>query len=1047
MKKAEYKDAVDLAADEIVRVTKETAATLFAGLDLDIPTDEDDDDTLPERMTKLSPFFAEVSRVQSAFGELSSAVMRGEKASAMAQCQSIAAMIAGLDIDDSDLDMRLAAQRLADAMRDLFGATRAVLANPHDLKAKAEFDRCMAVVDGITNDMNNRSVGAISDPVVAHGEAVQQALAQMQGALVMADRAVIHGAVGVVSKAVGALLNDLDADSKDRLREALANVAGALKDLTDSSSAYGANPRDYAALERAQKAIGALAGAANIIVDRVSPATGGLDLGDQMQIAAAKSLQALGAVVPSIQQSPEAVVSAIKTLNSATGAQASLARLMAENDAVMLSNVMDVSGKMAQALQYTVMGVKRASAQPDDPQARQELSRALAMLGEHIEGLASVVLEPSDQLFDIHSRLQQALDDLEKAVKRGDLKAAEKAQNDLTSAIKAQLTLAKSLTDKYPQGKADILNACRGMAAALNSLNGFTQAALSNPRDRAAQERFAQAHAALSAAALALTESGANAAAGTARGSNNGVPPTQSWMLLNAARIDDLSRLLDDLIVKGKKADAMATSAVLEKAINKQVTLAKMAAAKTVNVALQRSLLDVSNQLAHAMSGLSDHTIEAATSNDPRAKAQLDEQLRRIAKLNADLMAGTLTAAEASASLDALADALQNVVRGIGTVSGSSYTDLLAVVDALAQEIELGKYVASQCKDPARKAQIENALKAAGNVLQNLRSATANLRKNPHDASLHRQIQEYLSDASKTSRVLSNLCAAPVEEQLVSNGVSLNRDIAGANDALSKGDVAAFKSRADDASRKVLQQITNARDVAANSAHYHPALHRILLTSADRLQELQPEYNRAVGAAAANPGNSQAKADVARVGKSIVDENNKIVDAAKRVIAKEQPPAAPRLDVSRVTTVTAASDVLAQATRNLRPDNTPLGRIHAASKSIGNSMAKLSAAAQRGDKKAMIEAARELATQVNELTRHANSVAQTCSDVETRDKLMSMAVAGKNFGTQLKILCAVKASTEGTDQTAEGQLVTCAKGLVSSVLECLNYGEIAALKK
>lgn len=38
---------INSAIDEIIVHTKESSATLFAGLDLDIPLDEDDEDSLP----------------------------------------------------------------------------------------------------------------------------------------------------------------------------------------------------------------------------------------------------------------------------------------------------------------------------------------------------------------------------------------------------------------------------------------------------------------------------------------------------------------------------------------------------------------------------------------------------------------------------------------------------------------------------------------------------------------------------------------------------------------------------------------------------------------------------------------------------------------------------------------------------------------------------------------------------------------------------------------------------------------------------------------
>jgi len=182
--------------------------------------------------------------------------------------------------------------------------------------------------------------------------------------------------------------------------------------------------------------------------------------------------------------------------------------------------------------------------------------------------------------------------------------------------------------------------------------------------------------------------------------------------------------------------------------------------------------------------------------------------------------------------------------------------------------------------------------------------------------------------------------------------------------------------------------------------------------------------------------------------------------------------------------VAEAAEVLETATRDLSIDDSPIGKLYSASQLIGMEMAKLSAAAARGDKKEMIRAARALAAATVDMNKYAQAVAQGCRgicpsfekiaycllkiayfpffsffffslsffvsrsllDPETRDYLISMALAAKNFGVQLKILCAVKASSEGVDKTAEGQLITCAKGLTHAVIEAINYAEIAELK-
>jgi hypothetical protein len=64
----------------------------------------------------------------------------GDKQAATLACKELQDAINEL-ADDPLANMRDAASRLASAMRDLFSATKGVLANPHDKNAREAFDR------------------------------------------------------------------------------------------------------------------------------------------------------------------------------------------------------------------------------------------------------------------------------------------------------------------------------------------------------------------------------------------------------------------------------------------------------------------------------------------------------------------------------------------------------------------------------------------------------------------------------------------------------------------------------------------------------------------------------------------------------------------------------------------------------------------------------------------------------------------------------------------------------------------------------------------
>jgi len=58
-------------------ITKETSQTLFAGLDLDIPIDDEDGDTLPKGFAGAGQFFSEKVKAEGALGDLMDAVEKG----------------------------------------------------------------------------------------------------------------------------------------------------------------------------------------------------------------------------------------------------------------------------------------------------------------------------------------------------------------------------------------------------------------------------------------------------------------------------------------------------------------------------------------------------------------------------------------------------------------------------------------------------------------------------------------------------------------------------------------------------------------------------------------------------------------------------------------------------------------------------------------------------------------------------------------------------------------------------------------------------------
>jgi len=135
-----------------------------------------------------------------------------------------------------------------------------------------------------------------------------------------------------------------------------------------------------------------------------------------------------------------------------------------------------------------------------------------------------------------------------------------------------------------------------------------------------------------------------------------------------------------------------------------------------------------------------------------------------------------------------------------------------------------------------------------------------------------------------------------------------------------------------------------------------------------------------------------------------------------------------------------------ERTENLKVDNSVEGKLYGTAKNIAAQMEKLSKAAAAGDKRAMIEAARELALCAQQYVEQAKVAAAKCRDPVLKEQILTSAQAAKNCSVQLKIIAAVKAASDEDSGSAKQQLVKCAKGLAKAVVLTVNAVEVSAIR-
>jgi len=372
---------------------------------------------------------------------------------------------------------------------------------------------------------------------------------------------------------------------------------------------------------------------------------------------------------------------------------------------------------------------------------------------------------------------------------------------------------------------------------------------------------------------------------------------------------------------------------------------------------------------------------------------------------------------------------------------------LVRIADALSQQIALARNVERRTEDPTKKNAINTACVRAEGVLRELREGIGKLERNPNDSNTHRELETTLKEVKSASKALGaavNLPGKNPEKKILATGASLNADLVVMVGAVKKGDRPVAERLLPVIERKMGSQARGAKALA--STVDNPDLKGELGRVADAQQRLIPQFVSAARNAIDNPQNQQAVANFEKVAGEVKKVNDDMMNAARRV-EKGEGASSSKVNMDKVTSMEGAALAVKEATRERKVDGTPKGKIIGASKRIAELMELLSKAGKAGDKKGMIAAAREISAASMDIVNNANVLAAACKDEGTRDHLMSMAYAAKNFGIQLKILAAVKSATEGTDKTTETQLLTCSKGLAGSVIQTISYADVADLKK
>jgi len=131
------------------------------------------------------------------------------------------------------------------------------------------------------------------------------------------------------------------------------------------------------------------------------------------------------------------------------------------------------------------------------------------------------------------------------------------------------------------------------------------------------------------------------------------------------------------------------------------------------------------------------------------------------------------------------------------------------------------------------------------------------------------------------------------------------------------------------------------------------------------------------------------------------------------------------------------------------PNYTTEGKLFDSVREVGRLMTILSFATKTtGNQTLAIATAREISNVVKNISTLANSEATFCTEPILKSQLLNSSQAANSSAVQLKIIAAVKATTEtdNTSTTMKTQLVKCCKNLAAQVVKTVEHVEIAAIK-
>jgi hypothetical protein len=809
---------------------------------------------------------------------------------------------------------------------------------------------------------------------------------------------------------------------KSQVEEAGAALQQLLPVLAQAAESVAANPRDKKkhaelneAVEKAKSLNNSLLSVCTSPEEQIVPATTTL----------MRELQHLNKAVHD-KDKPE-TEAALKALKEALDQHAMLTRQIARKEAdPQRKREIEEALAALDALRPRFETLARAALNGDKA-AEAELERTIRNAEELVNKIAQLGAQPTKQQILENARLlHHALNQVDNAVQQGARDAGKAALADVEKALLRQQNLVKAQAAKEhdPQRKQLLEQAQKALDDALKTLPDPARSSLLAGKNPALQSKarneIKKAHDAVTLSEKAVSPSDVDTLLQVYRDLTNqiGRVPKAVENRDNAERDDALraaraaadkekelaQKLAGNNASQGQQVNRAAGN--LDASLNKYLETVRAAAQDPRDKTKQQQLADAGDNVCKAAASLVALNVSSLKNEILDTNQHVEDAL--------DKLAAAVRRGNRQEALDALQEADEGMAK------------LAALVRALADLTD----------DPAAKAALLQAAEELDNARHNLAVRTQEALAHPADKEAQANFNAAIQQARQANAGAVNAAHPQATQEILDNGKRLGQMMQQNLAEIKQGNRKAALATLDQTEKEMRRQAALCRAVGTKTAD--PAKRQQLIDASLGLQAGAGQLAGPVrNAVLKEGGEKEATEHLTRV----MNDTARIHERVEAALVGKPEDEGPKDEImqaaKQVETVIQTKDI---------DESTPEGRVYAASRRIAQEMALMSQAAARGNNSEVILSSRRIHALIQIIQTNATVVSQMCKDPILRDQVMSMVHAISNISVQLKIITAVKAAGGPTDPTVKAQLVKCAKGLASNVVNVCNAVEIACIR-